>query len=106
MLKKPRIVVAALCLCVLLAPALAQAAPGRLTPRPEAAPAATRLLSILETWWSGLFAGEERTGDTAIQEKNGCGIDPNGQPLCGDGGPAGGGGTTSEPGTGDEGTGG
>ena len=100
MLKKPLVTVTALCLCLFLAPALAQAAPWRSMPRSEAAPAVTRLVSLLETWWSGLFGGEERTGDTAIQEKNGCGIDPNGQPLCGEDGPVGGVTTSEEPGTG------
>lgn len=97
MLKKPLIVVVSLCLCLLLAPALAQAAPWRLTPRSDAAPKVTRLLSLLETWWSGLFGEEERTGDTATPEKNGCGIDPNGQPLCGEGGPGTGAGTNEDP---------
>ncbi|HYO15957.1 MAG TPA: hypothetical protein VE685_22380 [Thermoanaerobaculia bacterium] len=106
MLKKPLITATSLCLCLLLAPALAQAAPWKLAPRSEATPAVTRLLSILETWWSGLFGGEERRGDTAIQEKNGCGIDPNGQPLCGDGGPGTGAGTNEDPGTVGGGTGG
>jgi hypothetical protein len=106
MLKKPLIVVAALCLCLLLAPALAQAAPAKRAPRSESAPAVTRLLSLLEIWWSGLFGGETRTGDTTIQEKNGCGIDPNGQPLCGDGGPGNGAGTSGDPGTVGGGTGG
>lgn len=95
MLKKP--IVVSLCLCLLLAPALVQAASWTTrAPRPEAVLTVPRVLSVLEAWWSALFGREERTGETAIQEKNGCGIDPNGQPLCGEGG-TGGEGTTGEP---------
>jgi hypothetical protein len=98
MLKKPLVPVA-LSLCLLFAPALAQAAPWKLS-RSEARLTAPRILSVLAGWWSSLFEGEERTSGTAVQEKNGCGIDPNGQPLCGEGGGPGTGAAPSEdPGT-------
>jgi hypothetical protein len=84
MLKKP--LVPALCFCLLFAPVLAQAAPWKLAPRTESSLTVPRVLSVLAAWWSVFLGGEERTGSTTIQEKNGCGIDPNGQPLCGTGG--------------------
>lgn len=96
MLKKPLILVA-LCLCLLFAPALAQAAPWQAS-RSGPSLTAPRILSVLAGWWSFLLGGEE-TGGTAIQEKNGCGIDPNGQPLCGEGGPADGVTTDEDPAT-------
>jgi hypothetical protein len=95
MLKKPLAVGIALCLCLcLFAPPLAQAAP--LRPRLESGFAMPRLLSLLEVWWNVLIGGEERTGGTTLLEKNGCGIDPNGQPLCGE---TGGTGTNQDPAT-------
>ena len=96
MLKKPLVPVT-LCFCLLCAPALAQAAPWKLS-RLEPGLTAPRILSVLAGWWSSLLGGEERAEDTAF-EKNGCGIDPNGQPLCGEGGPGTGAGTNEEPGT-------
>jgi hypothetical protein len=50
----------------------------------------------MERWWNRLVSGQELNGQerpVPAQRKNGCGIDPNGQPLCGTGtGPGGGGG--------------
>ena len=88
---KNRIVVMALLLTLLaaFAPAPSQAAPWGWTA--ASGPAAAGLFVKIERWWNRLLNGQERPAPE--QRKNGCGIDPNGQPLCGTGTGPGGGGT-------------
>jgi hypothetical protein len=89
---KNRIVVMALLLTLLaaFAPAPSQAAPWGWTA--ASGPAAAGLFVKIERWWNRLLTGQERPAPAPTQHKNGCGIDPNGQPLCGTGtGPGGGG---------------
>jgi hypothetical protein len=96
MLKK-RLVVATL---VLIGFVVFAAAPSQAAPRGWAAasrPAAAGLLTTIERWLSLLLnGGVERPEPSAIQQKNGCGIDPNGSP-CGTGGGAGSGLNTALP---------
>jgi len=96
MLKK-RLIVATL---VLLCFVVFAAAPSQAAPRGWSAasrPAAAGLLTKIERWLSSLLNGVERPEPSAIPQKNGCGIDPNGSPLCGTGGGAGSGQTTATP---------
>jgi hypothetical protein len=94
---KNRIVVMSLVLTLLavLAPAPSQAAPWGWNA--ASGPATAGLFVKMERWWNRVvlngqgWNGQEQPAPT--QHKNGCGIDPNGQPLCGTGtGPGGGGG--------------
>jgi hypothetical protein len=95
---KNRIVVMSLVLTLLavLAPVPSQAAPRGWNA--ASGPAAAGFFLKIERWWSRLLNGQELNGQerpapAPEQRKNGCGIDPNGQPLCGTGtGPGGGGG--------------
>jgi hypothetical protein len=92
---KNRIVVMAFLLTLLaaFAPAPSQAAPRGWNP--ASGPAAAGLFLKIERWWNRVLNGQELNGQerpASEQRKNGCGIDPNGQPLCGTGtGPGGGG---------------
>ena len=68
-------------LLLILVPGPSHAAPGRWASLSE--PAAG-LLATIERWWTLLLNGPERPGRTepsADWRKNGCGMDPNGQPL-------------------------
>jgi hypothetical protein len=94
---KNRIVVMALVLTLLavLAPAPSQAAPWGWTA--ASGPATAGFFLKIERWFNRVLNGQELNGQeqpVPTQRKNGCGIDPNGQPLCGTGtgpGPGGGG---------------
>lgn len=91
MLKKPLAVVMILALCLLATPAMAQA--GTWMETPGTSTVFTDLFEAFTAWWGSLLGADETL------EKNGCGIDPNGQPLCGGwtgAEPANGGGTTEE----------
>src|SRR5215207_9485166 len=93
-LLKKRLVVATLVLIcfVVFAAAPSQAAPRGWTAASR--PAAAGLLTTIERWLSLLLnGGVERPEPSAMPQKNGCGIDPNGSP-CGTGGGAGSGQTT------------
>jgi hypothetical protein len=70
---------------LILVPAPSQAASRTWTLFPD--PAAG-LLSKLERWWNLIVAGPERPArpePSPMRQKNGCGIDPNGDTLCGPG---------------------
>jgi len=87
-----------LTLLAAFAPAPSQAAPWGWTP--ASGPAAASLFAKIERWWNRVVLnGQEGNGQerpASEQRKNGCGIDPNGQPLCGTGtGPGGGAGTAT-----------
>jgi hypothetical protein len=59
-------------------------APSRAATRswaPLSRPAAS-LFEKLERWWSQLLNGPERPSSSPAWEKQGCGMDPNGNPLC------------------------
>jgi hypothetical protein len=82
---KNRFVVAALVLTLFaaLAPTPSQAAP-----RGWAAvsvPSLAGLFDEIGTWWHHVLNGQERPvrRQSVAAPKIGCGIDPNGQPLCG-----------------------
>lgn len=81
MLKKPLAVALVLCFCLLATPAIAQAGTWMNTPRINAPNFFSDTLVILASWWGALAGGVE--SEAPVLEKNGCGIDPNGQPLCG-----------------------
>jgi hypothetical protein len=90
---KNRIVVMALVLTLLavLAPAPSQAAPWGWNA--ASGPATAGFFLKIERWLNRVLNSQERPAPAQEQRKNGCGIDPNGQPLCGTGtGPGGGGG--------------
>lgn len=94
MLKKPLAVVVILSLGLLATPAMATAGTWTNAPRFEA----PTLMNLFEAWtsfWGSLLGGDEAPASASVQEKNGCGIDPNGQPLCGWTGAT----PTSDPGT-------
>jgi hypothetical protein len=80
MLKKPLAVVAILSLCLLATPVTAMAGTRTETPRLGAPTLIADLFEVWTAWWGSLLSG---ASDEALQEKNGCGIDPNGNPLCG-----------------------
>jgi hypothetical protein len=97
MLKK-RLVVATLILVFLVAftPAPSQAAPWGWTA--ASGPAATGFFTRIERWLSSFLNGAPQGPERPAQrQKNGCGIDPNGSPLCGTGGGAGSGLTAALP---------
>ncbi|HKV07005.1 MAG TPA: hypothetical protein VJ725_02635 [Thermoanaerobaculia bacterium] len=80
MLKKPLAVVVILSLCLLATPVTAMA-----TPRIEGTDRGASLFSDLYEAWTaflGSLLGTPADEPTAAPEKNGCGIDPNGNPLC------------------------
>lgn len=79
MLKKPLAVALVLSFCLLATPAMAQAGTWMNTPRTSSPTFFSDALAALTSWWGSLLGGAE--GEAL--EKNGCGIDPNGQPLCG-----------------------
>ena len=81
MLKKPLAAALVLSFCLLAIPATAQASPWTNTPRINAPNFFSDTLVILASWCGALVGGAE--SEAQILEKNGCGIDPNGQPLCG-----------------------
>jgi hypothetical protein len=78
MLKK-RIVVSAITLALSI-PCLAQAAPLSWTPGPD-------VLAQLSRWWDLLPGWQPAPAARSARDarKNGCGMDPNGVPLCGPG---------------------
>jgi hypothetical protein len=79
------IILTSVLLLPLAFPAPSHAAPaGRSLSRPAAA---AIVLDRLAQWWDLLSAGRasEPGAASRIQEKNGCGIDPQGGPLCGPG---------------------
>jgi hypothetical protein len=84
MLKK-RIVVSAIILCLftLFSPCLSQAMPLSWLPGPDA------IAKLAQGWdlLTGLrhAPAARPAGRQGLQVKNGCGIDPQGQPLCGPG---------------------
>ncbi|HKI05924.1 MAG TPA: hypothetical protein VKK31_28340 [Thermoanaerobaculia bacterium] len=85
MLKKRLVIVAlVLAFSATLAPAPSQAAPwGWAGSRTSMADG---LVVKIERWLRLLLNGTERPArQEPAQQKNGCGIDPNGSPLCGPG---------------------
>jgi hypothetical protein len=80
MLKKPLAVALALSFCLLATPAIAQAGTWMKAPRASSSTFLSEKLQALTSLWASLLGTEG-----GILEKNGCGIDPNGQPLCGGG---------------------
>jgi hypothetical protein len=79
-MSKKRIPVPAMIFCgsLLLAPGLSQASPLSWMPSPDA-------LAKIARWWDllpGLGHHATAAKPTGLQTKNGCGIDPQGQPLC------------------------
>jgi hypothetical protein len=85
----------ALALLVALAPTPSHAAPWGWSP---ASPAG--LFERIGDWWNQAFRGTERVTPlrpAAARPKIGCGIDPNGQPLCNPGPGAGSGLTATAP---------
>lgn len=81
MLKKPLAVVVILSLGLLATPAMATAGTWTNAPRFEA----PTLMNLFDAWtafWGSLL-GAEAPASASVPEKNGCGIDPNGNPLCG-----------------------
>jgi hypothetical protein len=85
MLKKPLAVVAILSLCLLATPVTAMAGTRTEAPRLGAPTLMMDLFEAWTAWWGSLLgsAADEAPARTSLQEKNGCGIDPNGNPLCG-----------------------
>lgn len=84
MLKKPLAVVVILSLGLLATPAMALA--GTWTNAPQnGAPTFTGLFEAWTAFWGSLLgsAADESPASSPTLEKNGCGIDPNGNPLCG-----------------------
>lgn len=80
MLKKPLAVVVILSLCLLAIPVTAIA-----TPRIESTDTGANLFTDLYEAWTdfwGSLLGTTADEPTTAPEKNGCGIDPNGNPLC------------------------
>lgn len=82
MLKKPLAVVVILSLVLLATPAMATAGTWTNTPR-ISSPLFTDLFEAWTSFWGSLLGGDEAPAGASVQEKNGCGIDPNGSPLCG-----------------------
>ncbi|HSK77134.1 MAG TPA: hypothetical protein VLQ45_11795 [Thermoanaerobaculia bacterium] len=86
MLKKPLAVVAILSLCLLATPAMATAGTRTETPSFGAPTLIMDLFEALTAFWGSLLGGaadEAPAGASLLEKGNGCGIDPNGQPLCG-----------------------
>jgi hypothetical protein len=81
MLKKPLAVALVLSFCLLATPVLAQAGTWTNTPRTSSSTFFSEALAALTSWWGSFLGGAE--SEAPILAKNGCGIDPNGQPLCG-----------------------
>lgn len=83
---KSRFAVAAvvLALLVALAPAPSQAAPRGWNA--VSVPSVSSLFEKIGRWWNQTLSGPDRPArQQATAPKIGCGIDPNGQPLCGPG---------------------
>jgi hypothetical protein len=40
------------------------------------------IFAKIERWWNSILKSPERQEPSRIREKNGCGIDPNGQIIC------------------------
>lgn len=88
-----RLAVAALMLAliVMLAPAPSQAAPWGWAAADGPSASAAGLFVKIDRWLSRLLSGAERPAPqkpspqkpAPAQQKNGCGIDPNGAPRCG-----------------------
>ncbi len=90
--------VAAFLLILLPAPSRAASRVWTLFPEPSAG-----LFAKIERWWNHLLDGAEHTArpEPSIPgQKNGCGIDPNGEHVCG---PGGGANAAAEPAGSDEG---
>jgi hypothetical protein len=68
-------VVAAFLLILLPAPSEASSRNWTLFSEPAAG-----LFAKIERWWNSILNGTERP--EPVQEKNGCGLDPNGQMVC------------------------
>ncbi|HSF38209.1 MAG TPA: hypothetical protein VLT87_00365 [Thermoanaerobaculia bacterium] len=86
MLKKPLAVVAILSLCLLATPVTAMASTRTETPSIGAPTLILDLFEAWTAWWGSLLGGaadEAPAGASLLEKGNGCGIDPNGQPLCG-----------------------
>jgi hypothetical protein len=69
-----------LALLVALAPAPSQAAPRGWTA--VSVPSVSSLFEKIARWWNQTVTGLERR-QTSTSPKLGCGIDPNGSPVCG-----------------------
>lgn len=83
MLKKPLAVVVILSLGLLATPVTATAGTWTNAPR-ISSPIFTDLFEAWTSFWGSLLGGtDEAPAGASLQEKNGCGIDPNGNPLCG-----------------------
>jgi hypothetical protein len=101
---KNRIVVMSLVLTLLAAFAPAPSQAAQWGWNSASGPAAASLFVKIERWWNRLLNGQELNGQERPipeQRKNGCGIDPNGQPLCGTGTTPGGGGAGNATAAGD-----
>ena len=81
MLKKPLAVVVILSLALLATPVMAAAGTWTNASR-ISSPLFTDLFEAWTSFWGSLL-GDEAPASASVQEKNGCGIDPNGTPLCG-----------------------
>lgn len=83
MLKKPLAVVVILSLALLATPVMATAGTWTNAPR-ISSPLFTDLFEAWTSFWGSLLGGEEAPSGASLLDKgNGCGIDPNGLPLCG-----------------------
>lgn len=71
-----------LALLIALAPMPSQAAPRGWTA--VSVPSVSSLFEKIGRWWNYALNGPDRR-QPSTQEKIGCGIDPNGSPVCGPG---------------------